>query len=222
MRKFQGLKNVLCAQLLPVFHLCKSQCMRLWLNISRATGILPWSYNRNDIRSLDVFLVGVDFIHLHMCGTSSPSLLPVLVRYCTASWWSTFLRQWSRKSREQERSASWAKRVRAGLPAGLSAWSEQLVSWLSLQRGQRSTFKRWRQSYGPPRNLKEWTVVIKENSMTNALCWNELLWSREIKRTRGDQERRIHVTNSLSSFKSLLQTHRYKYFWSYRQFWSFY
>ncbi|KAG7230798.1 hypothetical protein INR49_019612 [Caranx melampygus] len=44
------------------------------------------------------------------------------------------LRQWSRKSREQERSASRASKVRPGLPAALSTWREQLVSSGSLQR----------------------------------------------------------------------------------------
>lgn len=59
----------------------------------------------------------------------------MVVRYCTASWLSIFLRQWIRKSRVQERSANPARRARPGLPVALSTWSEQLVSSLSLQRG---------------------------------------------------------------------------------------
>lgn len=54
------------------------------------------------------------------------------VRYCTASWWSIFFRQWSRQPRVQERSASLARRYRPGLPEGLSTWSEQLVNSFSL------------------------------------------------------------------------------------------
>lgn len=91
--------------------------------------LITWNITTRSVGLKDYNSRSLDFWSIMV------STLLVVVRYCTASWWAIFLRHWSRKSREQDRSASQARSMRPELPWGFSTWSEQLVSSLSLQRG---------------------------------------------------------------------------------------
>lgn len=88
------------------------------------------------------------------CCLIAHFLWPVAVRCSMASWWSIFFKQRNRKAREQERSASSARRACAGLPEAVSAWIEHLVSSHSLPgntdccwRGFSRRGQRWRQNF---------------------------------------------------------------------------